>query len=220
MLAWVITVAVAATPTVGVAWTPLSRADLSWVGDGRTSGTGVGEFDGVVDPALSAWGGVWMRDRWALIGGLGVARLTSTTWDGDIWRQRHWGVLRPSIDLRWAAMKRDQAHPVVPFIDFGAHASVPSARDTSNGYSADEAEQADADATLDRLRLGGFGGRVGAGVDWRPRPGIALGAQYVVEARWGALRTSDTTIVSSWISSQVELLVAFEWGPKDVPPAP
>ena len=220
MLAWVITAALGATPTVGLAWTPLSRADLSWVADERTSGTGVGEFDGIVDPSLSAWGGVWLRERWAIVGGLGVARLTSTTWDGDVWRQRHWGVIRPSADLRWAAMKRDDAHAIVPFLDFGVHGAIPSARDTSNGYSAEEADQADADATLDRLRLGGVGGRVGAGVDWRPTPGIALGAQYVVEARFGTLRTTDTSIVSSWISSQVELLVAFEWAARANPPAP
>lgn len=220
MLAWIVSAALAATPTVGVAWTPMSRADLSWVADERTSGTGVGEFDGVVDPALAAWGGVWLHDRWALVGGLGIARLTSTTWDGDTWRQRHWGVVRPSVDLRWAALKRDAAHPIVPFFDVGAHGAIPSARDTSNGYSAEEAEQADADASVDRLRLGGVGGRVGAGVDWRPRPGLALGAQYVVEARWATLRTNDATIVSSYISSQVELLVAFEWVPKAVPPAP
>lgn len=217
---WFVTAALAATPTAGLAFTPLSRADLAWVADERTSGTPVGEFDGFVDPALAAYGGVWLGDRFAVLGSLGVARLTSTTWDGETWRQRHWGVIRPGVDVRWAAMPRDADHAIVPFLTLGGHGDIPSARDTSNGYSPEEAAQADETATIDRLRLGGVGGRLGAGVDWRPIPGIAVGAQYVVEARWATLRSSDATIASSWISSQVELLFAFEWGKRDVPPKP
>src|SRR5690606_31447825 len=58
----------AAEPYAGVEWRPLSRADLAWVEEGRTSGAGVGELDGTVRPALQAHGGLWLGERVALGG--------------------------------------------------------------------------------------------------------------------------------------------------------
>lgn len=201
--------ALAADPFAGLEFAPFSRADLTWVDEERTSGTGVGEFDGVVAPSLTAFGGAWLG-RFGLSGALGIARLQSTTWTGEVYRQRHWGVLRPSIDARWALTERALARPV-PWLLVGAHGDVPSARDVSNGYTTEEQEAADVAAYEERLRLGGFGGRAGAGVDLRLREGLAIGALYAIEGHWGVIETDDASVVSSWVGSRAALLLQFEW---------
>jgi hypothetical protein len=200
----------AATPIAGVAWTPLSRSDLVWVDESRTSGVAVGEFDGVVRPALAAFGGAWISNRVGLVGSLGVARLQSTTWSGDTWRQRHWGVFRPEVDLRISLTGRAVGRPS-PWLFLGLYGDIPSARDTSNGYSEVEQDAADEDAWAERARLGGIGGRLGAGVDYRLREGLALGATWSLGYHRGFLQTSDMSVVSSWLATEAALLLTFEW---------
>ena len=204
----------AATPIAGVSWTPLSRSDLVWVDEGRTSGVAVGEFDGVARPALAAFGGAWVSERVGVVGSLGVARLQSTTWTGDTWRQRHWGVVRPEIDLRIALSTREVGRPA-PWLFLGLYGDIPSARDVSNGYNEAEQEDADEDAWVERVRLGGLGGRLGAGVDYRLRDGLALGATWAVGYHRGFLQSTDTKVVSSWLATEASLLLSFEWPPRD-----
>jgi hypothetical protein len=205
-------------PLAGLEWRPLSRADLTWVAEDRTSGTGVAEFDGNVSPLLSAFGGLWLVDRVGLVGGLGVARLTSTTWSGESWRQRHWGVVRPSLDVRFAPWKRTTGRPS-PWLLLGGHGDIPSARDTSNAFSDEEEAVAEEDAKVERARLGGLGGRVGVGVDLRFAPGLVVGAQYAVLWHRGVLRTSEQDSVTSWVAGEAALVLGFEWadGPAKKP---
>ncbi|MBW1881491.1 MAG: hypothetical protein JRJ84_24300 [Deltaproteobacteria bacterium] len=213
MLVWLLLALIpahAVTPMAGVAWTPFSRSDLVWTDDGRTSGVGVGEFDGAVRPALTGFGGAWISRRVGLVGTLGVARLQSTTWVGDTYRQRHWGVVRPGMDLRVALSTREVGRPA-PWAMVGVHGDIPSARDVSNGYTDDEQDQADDTAFVDRARLGGVGGRVGIGVDYRLREGIAVGAMWAAEYHRGVLRTDEANTVSSWVGADAALLLTFEW---------
>ncbi|MFT7517925.1 MAG: hypothetical protein ACI9MC_000049 [Kiritimatiellia bacterium] len=199
-----------ATPTAGLEWAPLSRADLSWVAEGRTTGRAVGELDGTAHPALRAWAGAWLSERFGLTGGLGVARLQSTVWVDDTWRSRHWGVLRPSIDARFSLLRRDSDLPR-PLLLLGLHGDIPSARDVSNGFTEAELEQADVDAEIERARLGGFGGRVGAGADIAVHPNVALGFQWTATWHRSVLRTSEASTVSSWVAGEAALTIAFEW---------
>jgi hypothetical protein len=213
MLVWLLLALIparAATPMAGVAWTPFARSDLVWVDDGRTSGVGVGEFDGMVRPALTGFGGAWISRRLGLVGTLGVARLQSTTWVGDTYRHRHWGVVRPGLDLRIALSGREVGRPA-PWVLVGVHGDIPSARDVSNGYTDDEQEQADETAYVDRARLGGLGARVGLGVDYRLREGISVGAMWAAEWHRGVLRTDEANTVSSWVGADAALLLTFEW---------
>jgi hypothetical protein len=214
MIAFLAVLCAAATPVAGLEIRPLSRADLSWIGDERGSGVAVGEFDGVVRPGLQPYGGAWMGPHWGLFGSLGIARLTTTSWAGDTWRQVHWGVIRPEIDLRYGFMARELRRPVL-WAFAGAYGDIPSARDASNGFTEEEQNAADQDALEERLRLGGVGGRIGAGVDYRVLPGLILGADFDVGGHFGVLRGSDSSTVSSWIATQGALVIAFEWGPVD-----
>jgi hypothetical protein len=202
--------AIAATPLVGVEWRPLSRADLNWLEDGRSSGLSVGEFDGTVDPGLSMFAGAWWHPRIATTGRLGVARLQNTTQVGDVVTQRHWGVIRPGVDLRWGLMKPRDRTPY-PWLLGGVHVDIPSARDVSNGYSKAEQKAADENATTERARLGGFGLRAGLGADYRPVPYVALGLQYALTWRRGVFLSDDRQAVSSWLAAEAALLIAFEW---------
>ena len=138
----------AATPVFGLEWRPLGRADLAWVEEGRTSGLAVAELDGAVRPSLSAFFGAWVSNRTAILGSLGIARLTTTTWtpaaeEGgeDTFQSRHWGVVRPEIDVRFAPWGHDR-NPSA-FLLAGVYGDIPSARDVSNAYT--EEEQATAD---------------------------------------------------------------------------
>lgn len=201
------------TPVFGVEWRPLSRADLVWVEEGRTSGTAVGEHDGVARPLFSGFAGFWANRYVGMVFGLGMARLTSTSKADDIYVQRHWGVLRPSLDLRFGWMERRVQRPV-PWFLLGAYGDIPSARDVSNGYTEDEQAAADASAETERLRLGGFGGRLGVGVDYRILPGFMVGLQVSAGLHRSSYQGGDGRLASVWVATDAALLLSFEWPPE------
>ncbi len=202
-------------PVLGLEWRPLSRADLTWVDEGRTSGLAVGELDGAVRPALSGFFGAWVSNRVALLGSIGVARLTSTTFtDGgegeDTYRSRHWGVIRPALDVRLAPWRHD--HMVSAWAVVGVHGDIPSARDVSNAYTEEEQEIADETAAEDRIRLGGFGGRLGIGAEVHVGKGVHVGGQYAVYWQQTVLAGSDADTLSSWVAGEASLFASIEFG--------
>ncbi|NCG20013.1 MAG: hypothetical protein GWP91_13480 [Rhodobacterales bacterium] len=210
LLLWTIAIAHAATPFGGVEWHPLSRADLAWVEESRTSGVAVGEFDGTARPDLEAFGGLWFNDQLGLSAGLGMARLQNTTELDSVIRQRHWGVVRPSIDARIGLGQRREQVPFA-WLLVGAHGDIPSARDVSVGYTPKEQKAADEIAYVERGKLGGFGGRLGIGAEYDLRPGLALGAQYAIEWHRGVWRSDDLAIASQWVAGEASLLLMFRW---------
>ncbi len=207
---WIASIAGAGAPYGGLEWRPLDRGDLSWIDDERTTGLAVGEQDGTVSPALSAFFGGWLTDRFALQGSLGVARLTSTTWVGEVWEQRHWGVVRPGVDARLALMRPRDRWPL-PWAILGLYGDIPSARTTSNGFDETEQEEADLLATSDRARLAGLGGRVGLGVDLRLHPAFAIGATYCLAVHRSLFLGDDPRVVTSFVSGQAAILATFVW---------
>lgn len=203
----------AATPFLGLELRPLSRQDLVFVDEGRTSGTGVGEFDGTVRPVLSAFGGAWFS-RWiGLSGGLGMARYGSRSGTTEAQRRRHWMVVRPHLDLRIGWLERRQRFPV-PWVVVGAYGDIPSVRDASSTFTEEEQEAADRAAQDERYRLGGVGGRLGLGVDYRILPGLAIGGQVTVGLHHATYLGSDTTFGTSWLATDASLLLTFEWPPR------
>lgn len=200
----------AAEPYLGVEWRPLSRADLTWVQEDRTSGLAVGEFDGSARPNLQAYGGAWVSPRLAVGGALGIARLQNSTELDGIVRQRHWGVLRPSLDFRVALAERGEQR-ALPWVIAGLHLDVPSVRDNSSGYTPEEQAVADEATTFERARLAGFGGRLGIGADYAITPGISLGAMYTLQWHRGIFRADDLRITSQWLAGEAALLLQFQW---------
>ncbi len=197
-------------PFLGLEWRPLSRGDLGWVLGDNTTGTQVGGLDGFVSPNLGAYGGAWLTDHLALEGSLGVARLQTTTWVEDVYVQRHWGVVRPALDLRFSLLEHRDPRPV-PFLFGGVHVDVPSARDVSNGYTEEEQEAAAITATAERARLGGFGGRLGIGAAVRVVQGLSLGARYALTWHRSSFLGDDPTAVTSWATGEASLLLQLDW---------
>lgn len=211
IVAWLFGAAHAATPFFGVEWRPLSRQDLVWVDESRTSGTAVGEFDGAVRPVLSAFGGVWVNRHIGLVLGLGLARASQITIVEDVRTQQHQGVFRPSLDLRFGWMEQAVRRPV-PWFLLGVYGDVPSARNVSDGYDEEAQEAADEAATVERARLGGVGGRAGFGVDYRVLPGLLIGAQVSVGIHRSTYLGGEIARAGSlWVATEAGLLLTFEW---------
>jgi hypothetical protein len=210
MLPLLCATALAAAPYLGVEWRPLSRGDLQWVEEGNSSGLAVGGLDGFVRPQLMAYGGAWFSEHVGAHLSVGTARRQTTSWVGDVWVQRHWGVFRPAFDVRVSLLPRTDPRPN-PWVFLGAHLDLPSARDTSNGYTDEEALDARRTATLDRLRLGAIGGRVGIGADLALVRGLRLGLQTALDWQRSLFLTQDPSVSVSWVAAEAALLVELHW---------
>lgn len=186
-------------------WTPFGRADLVFVEEGRGSGVLVGEHDGIVrssfQPAL-----LWHSPAsgWGIAGTLGVARLTTTTWSGEAWTQRHWGVARAEIEIRRDLPAWEGLYAVA-----GLHGDLPSARVSSNAFTEEETALADEDAWLERARIGGAGGHAGVGVEIPLRPHLWVGFRGDMRLHTGFLRTSEAQAVSRLLWSEGALVLGI-----------
>jgi hypothetical protein len=211
MALWLwINTAQAAAPVAGFEWAPLGRGDLTWVEEQRTSTFAVGELDGFSRPSLSFYAGAWTGPRVQLTGSLGMARLQSTTVIDGVYRQRFWGVARPGFDGRWLFADPDDRWPI-PFLLTGLYASVPTARDLSNGYTKEEQGVADAQAESERARLGGFGARAGFGAELRLGRGVTLGGQYALAVHRAVFQADDANATTAWIRGEANFLLGFLW---------
>lgn len=198
----------------GLELRPLSRQDLVWVAENRTSGTAVGEFDGTLRPVLTAFGGGWFSRYVGLSAGLTYAHLDRGSRSDEIRRMTRTAVLRPSLDLRIGWMEPRLRVPI-PWVVVGLHGDIPIASDASNGFSPEEQDAANAVARDTRYRLGGFGGRAGVGVDYRLMPGFMLGGQATLGLHRAGYTGGDTRFATLWMSTEASLLLTFEWPPPD-----
>lgn len=194
-----------AVPVMGVEWVPFSRGDLAWVQEERTTGTGMGEFDGLLVAPLRFRAG-WDWGRWTLLGGLALARTTDTLWVGTNYSQTHAGALRLSADTRWTPVLPAGPGPVA-WLEGGLWGDIPSARDISDTYTAEEQASADETASTVRKTLGGAGIRVGPGFTWAVRDGLSLGAAFHLNLFRGQSLTDTSLMVSTLSWSEAALLL-------------
>ncbi len=197
-------------PTLAFEWRPLHRGDLTWVQQERGTGLVVGGDDGFARPAVQLDVGAWLTDRFGLQASLGVARLQTTTWLGDVYAQRHWGVLRPGVDAK-LRVARPPANLPQPWLLLGAHVDIPSARDVSNGYTRSDQEAADEVATAERMRLGALGGRAALGVEQRLLGGLSVGAMYGAQWQRSLFVREDPRAITSLLTGEGALLLIFDW---------
>lgn len=195
----------------GLAYKPLSRQDLVWVEQDRTSDVLVGEFDGAVRGNLEAFGGVWFNRFVGLNLTLGVAQWLNESVVNDVTSRKSWLVVRPGLDVRLGWIEPKINFPV-PWFFAGVHGDIPAVRDRSNGYTPEEQEAASDAATVAGYRLGGVGGKVGAGVDYRILPGFLIGATFGVGIHRGTYVGADSRYGTLWVQTEASLLLAFEWG--------
>ncbi len=200
----------AGRPFFGLEIKPLSRRDLVWVEEDRTSGTAVGEFDGTGTSVLSAFGGGWFNRYVGLQGSLGVALTQQRTDAGEVTRQRTIAVLRPALDVRlgWAEPKLRRP---LPWVLVGGYGDIPISADVSNGYSEEEQAAADEAVLNERYRLGGGGGRVGFGVDLEVIQGLALGMVATIGLHRSGYAGGDPDFASLWLATDASLLLTYLW---------
>ena len=184
----------AAEPILGVDWVPFGRADLVAVEDEWTSGTGVGEFDGLLRPALTPYAGAQLG-RTTVLAGFGVALTRTTTWTAESRASVSQGGLRPSIDVQRDLGEGTER--VQPWVGAGLYGIWPLARDVDQADSTEEAEAADEGAMATRFRIAGAGARAGGGADVVIADGFELGFRAHLVGHNGWSLTEDQ---ASWSS--------------------
>ncbi len=208
MLLALLAPALAADFVLGVDHVPMGRADLVWVDEDRTSGTGLGEFDGLVRPPLTVYGGL-SAGRHTLLVGLGLALERTTTWTASSRRTVSAGGVRPSIDYQRAL--RDRLDRVRPWVGAGLYGTVPFAADRSTAYSEEESDDAGEGAAATRRRIGGAGGRVGLGADATLIEGVDLGFRLHLVAHNGWSATEDEFAWSTLAYGEAGLRLQVRW---------
>jgi len=183
--------------TMGVDWVPFSRADLVWVDEEQNSETLVGEFDGLVRPSLSAYGG-WVGERHAWLLSVGAARVSDVTWDGEGYRRVSVSALRPAVDWQWYLSDR-AVGGATPWLGVGLYATIPQANEAADVYTDEEQADADEGSRALKGRIGGVGGRAGIGGDYRLSGDLTLGIRYHLTAHRGQTASEDSLSVS-WIT--------------------
>ncbi len=208
MLLALLSTSFAADFLLGADYVPMGRADLVWVDEDRTSGTGVGEFDGLLRPSLTVYGGL-STGRHTFLLGLGVALERTTTWTADSRRTVSAGGFRPSVDYQRAL--RDRLDRVRPWIGAGLYGTVPIARDASNAYTEEEAEAASEGARGTRHRIGSAGGRAGLGADATLIEGIDVGFRLHVNVHNGWAVSEDEVAWSTLAYGEAALRLQVRW---------
>lgn len=194
-----------ARPMMGVDWVPYSRGDAMWIADDRDTGTAVGELDGWLQPALNFHAGI-QKDRWAVLGSLAVARLTTTTWLADGRDQVHVGAVRLGLGYRrYLGLPEHQR--VSAFGEAGLYGVIPSARVLSDSYTEAEQNDADEGAAYTRKSIGAVGLWLGPGFGWWVHEQVMLGARYHLLLHRGQVLTEDTLSVSTALFGEAAFVV-------------
>lgn len=199
---------------VGVDIAPLGRGDLVAVDEGRASGLGVAEVDGLLQPPITAWGGV-AGEHLAGLFGFAVASVSTRTWTpdpaggDDLVTNRRVSTLRPSADLRWYPGGRS-GPAVQPWLGAGLHVVAPLVSYTSDAWTTKEQEAWQDVADEDRARLFGVGGRLGGGCELRLAQGLRLGARYDLGVHRAQVVDQAVVSATTRTNTRGQLSVSFD----------
>lgn len=201
---------------VAVDWLPFGQAELAWVDDGRTSGTGAAETDGNLRAPLRVSAGPTFG-RHAVLLSLSTWRETTTTWgsnpeDGsDLVTRVRRGAVRPAASYRWWTRHLATDRPL-PFVDAGLYGVIPTVDYRSETWTAAEQDGWDAIAEDDKTRIAGFGVSAGGGVEVRWDNGLALGVRQSFVAHRGSGVDDDQSRVSVLLRTETALTLGFVLG--------
>ncbi len=196
-----------AEPVLAVDYVPFSRADLVWIGEDWTSGTGVGEFDGLLKSPLTPWVGI-RKEAWTGLATVGAARIATIT-NSDTERQLY---ARSGLRVGLAAQRElGEWNTARPWLGVGASVTIPFARDQADSYSNVESAEAEINDSADRARIGGLGARAGGGVDLPILTGAHLGihTHLVTHAAASFTETSTQYSLLTWMETALRLEVAL-----------
>lgn len=194
---------------VGVDYVPASFGDQAWADAGQTSGTLVGERDGLLVGPLRPWGG-WAGKHDAVLVGLAMARITTASFQGDQRVLRRHSAVRPSLDYRRYLRARDPGQ-ALPWVGAGVHGVLPGSVYENDTATKEEQKDFDETARQDKVRIGATGARVGGGAEVMWDNGLVLGAR----ADLGLSRTQstdeDVVQVSVLTHTEAALVLGFSW---------
>ena len=199
-----------ATPFFGVDYVPMGRADLLWADSEQPTGTFVGEFDGLVNPPLSAYAGVFRGDHWAWTFGLTAARTRTVNWQLEDRRVVTATGIRPSVDLSRYLVEREIGKPTA-WVGGGLYGVIPIARDRNDAYGDEEQHAANEGSREVMARIGGVGGRVGVGAEYLLVEGLTVGLRTHLWGYRGQRFTEDALLVSTLVSVDAGLRVQVEF---------
>ena len=203
-----------ASGMVGLDYSPAGRVDLVAVDESRTSGLLVGESDGLLTPPLSAWGG-WTKERSAWLLGLGVARIRTRSWTpdpaggADLVTKRSVSTVRPTLDTRRYLRDRSGVG-VQPWLGLGVHVVAPVVTYESDAWTKKEQEAWSDVAQEDRARLFGYGGRTGAGCEYRTRDGVRIGGAVMMVWHQGQVVDEAIVAMTAQLSTRTVLTMGFD----------
>lgn len=198
-----------AAATLGGAWSPAGAGTIAWDDAQAWSGTLAGEFDGLLRPPLTAWGG-WTGPKDSVTGGLALVRLGTATW-ADTSGYQGLGSTRFSLDYRrWLHAR--EAGNVGFYALGGGYYILPNAKDVNDGYTPEEQDAADEGAASARARIGGMGAQLGVGAEYvlgdvRGRPAVALGIRYLGRVYRGQSVSDTGSTVSTVLLTEAALTV-------------
>lgn len=189
---------------LGVDYVPSGRADLVWVDEARTSGTLVGELDGLVRPSLTPYL-VLHGARVSTVLGLGFGRTSEISWTGEERRKVVNAGIRPAVDLHHYLLE-DRASA---WVGAGVYGVIPIVRDVSSAYGEAEQEAAREASREVMARIGGVGGRLGAGAEVELSPGLTVGLRFHTNAWRGQRISEDSVSISTlmWADAGLRLQV-------------
>lgn len=190
----------------GVDYVPPGRGDDAWINASQLSGELAGEFDGLLVPPLTAWGGV-LDGRNAALFGLGAVRLSSHT-IGSTEAIDATTTLRISGDYRYYLRDRRPGAPT-PWVHGGLYGVIPVVRDESTALTDEEQAAADEAASEVAARVGGVGARLGVGAELLWDNGLALGARTSAAAHRASSVLEDTRTVSTSVRVEAALTLSF-----------
>lgn len=184
-----------AGPIVGLDWRiplPAETLDSTYV---------VGEFDGVLRPALSPYGG-WAWGRHELLGQLGIAMFNNQETD----RVTRIGNLRIGVDYRLNKIEQSlfsiEGSSTALWTSIGLFQNIPLLKDAGEDYS--ESEKAAAEQRLSELKaiLSGTGIRLGLGVNLPLRDDFFLGFHHYFVDYMNIQNVGESTLINTFLHSE------------------
>jgi hypothetical protein len=176
----------ASTPLFGLEYAPSRAPALT---TSLQTGTGLGEFDGTINPVWRPFIGSQLTESFDLTGTLGMASTSEYTQINEVVEQITTHVFRPSFAVGFKRRPIKAGDYGLRYT-LGAHVNLPWVARSSSGYSSDEQASADVTSTVEGDRLRGFGFDCSVGAQYGINAHVIAGISWLLESHIGIERTT------------------------------
>ena len=176
----------ASSPLIGMEYAP-SRAPV--LTTSLQTGTGLGEFDGIINPVWRPFFGMQLTEKFDLTTTFGMASNIEYTQIDAVEEQITTRVFRPALAVGFKNGPV-QTGSFKAHYKIGVHANLPWVARTSSGYSTEEQSAADLSSTVEADRLRGFGFDGAIGAQYGINEHLVAGISWIFESHIGVERTT------------------------------